>query len=112
MLLDLLIWGFWLTLAGYGFWYFFVAKTFQPLSLDDLALSWHLHKQQTGCTASRVHSLLTRNNEVVGFRCDCGYEFQQKRLITQRVRKPRVSFGYSEPSHYVESSVRKFEEKT
>jgi len=112
MLLYLLIWGFWLTLAVYGFWYFFIAKTFQPLTLDDLALTWRLHKQQTGCTASRVHSLLTRNNEVMRFKCKCGYEFQQKRLITQRVRKPRVSFGYFEPSRYVESSVRKLEEKS
>jgi len=112
MLLYLLILGFWLTFAVYGFWYFFIAKTFQPLTLDDLALTWRLHKQQIGCTASRVPSLLTRNNEVVGFKCECGYEFRQKRLITQRVRKPRVSFGYSEPSHYVESSVRKLEEKS
>ena len=47
MLLYLLILGFWLTFAVYGFWYFFIAKTFQPLTLDDLALTWRLHKQQT-----------------------------------------------------------------
>ena len=111
MLLYLLIWGFWLTLAVYGFWYFFIAKTFQPLTLDDLALTWRLHKQQAGCTASRVHSLLTRNNEVVGFKCDCGYEFRQKRLITQRVRKLRVSGGYSEASQSLKA-VRKLEEKS
>ena len=110
MLLYLLIWGFWLTLAVYGFWYFFIAKTFQPLTLDDLALTWRLHKQQTGCTASRVHSLLTRNNEVVGFKCECGYEFQQERLITQKVRKTHVSLGYSEASHFLKA-VRKLEEK-
>ena len=91
MLLNLLLWGFWLTLAVYCFWYFFMAKTFQPLTWDNLALTWRLHKQQTGCTASRVHSLLMSNNEVVGFRCWCGCEFRQRRLITQRVLKPRAS---------------------
>ena len=110
MLLYLLILGFWLTFAVYGFWYFFIAKTFQPLTLDDLALSWRLHKQQIGCTASRVPSLLTRNNEVVGFKCECGYEFRQKRLITQRVRKLRVSGGYSEASQSLKA-VRKLKEK-
>lgn len=110
MLLYLLIGGFWLTLAVYSFWYFFIAKTFQPLTLDDLALSWRLHKQETGCTAPRVHSLLSRNNEVVGFKCDCGYEFRQKRLITQRVRKSRVSAGYSEASQSFKV-MRKLEAK-
>ena len=84
-MLDLLVWGSWLILGGYSCWFFFQAKTFQPLTLDNLALTWELHKQQTGCKASRIHSLLAKNNEVVGFKCDCGYEFLQKRLITQKV---------------------------
>jgi hypothetical protein len=110
VLLFLLLSGFWLTFVGYGFWYFFMAKTFQPLTLDDLALAWRLHKQQTGCAASRVHSLLTRNDEVVGFKCECGYEFQQMRLITQRVRKPRVSIGYSGASQSLKA-IKMMEEK-
>jgi hypothetical protein len=93
MLLELLLLCFWLALAVYCFWYFFLAKTFQPLTLDDLALMWRLHKLQTGCTASRIHSLLERNDEVVGFKCECGYKFQQKRLITQKVGKTRISTG-------------------
>ena len=93
-----LLWGFWLTLAVYCFWYFFMAKTFQPLTWDNLALTWRLHKQQTGCTASRIHSLLTSDDEVVGFKCWCGCEFRQRRLITQRVLKPRVCEGYSKTS--------------
>jgi len=90
-MLDLLLWSSWFILGAYSFWYFFKAKTFQPLSLDDLALTWKLHKQKTGCTASCIHSLLTKNNEIVGFECDCGHEYLQKRLITQKVRKQRVS---------------------
>jgi hypothetical protein len=62
----------------------FKAKTVQPLTIDDLALTWKVHKQQKGCTASRIHSLIKENDEIIGFRCDCGYEFIQKRLITQR----------------------------
>lgn len=87
MLLGFLIAGFWVALAVYCFWYFFIAKTVQPLTLDELALIWRLHKQQTGCTSSRIHSLIESKNEVIGFRCDCGYVFKQKRLITQRISK-------------------------
>jgi len=108
MLLELLIGGFWLAFAVYCFWYFFLAKTFQPLTLDDLALMWRLHKLQSGCTASRIHSLIERNNEIVGLRCECGFEFQQKRLITQRVRKARISREISNSS---KSPARKVEEK-
>jgi len=79
--------GSWLILGVYSLWFFFKAKTFQPLTLDNLALTWKLHKQHTGCTASRIHSLLTKNNEIVGFKCNCGHEFLQKRLITQKVHK-------------------------
>ena len=84
MLLELLTLGFWSTLAAYTIWYLFKAETVQPLTIDDLALTWKVHKQQKGCTASRINSLIKENDEVVGFRCDCGYEFIQKRLITQK----------------------------
>ncbi len=83
MLLYLLMFGFWIALALYVLWFIFKAKTVQALTLDDLALTWKVHKNQKGCTASRIHSLIKENDEVVGFRCDCGYEFVQKRLITQ-----------------------------
>ena len=111
MLLGLLLGGFWLALAVYCFWYFFLAKTLQPLTLDDLALMWQLHKQQTGCKAARIHSLLERNKEVVGFRCECGYEFQQKRLITQRVSKALISRKYIVTAHSPKNSRREVEEK-
>jgi hypothetical protein len=110
MLLELLIVGSWLSFAAYCSWYFFKAKTFQPLTLDDLALTWRMHKQQTSCTASRLHSLLTRNNEVVGFKCECGYEFKQKRLITQKARKPQ-GFNGNLPHHTFKSPAGKWEEK-
>jgi hypothetical protein len=106
MLLGLLFVGFWVALAVYCFWYFFLAKTVQPLTLDELALIWRLHKQQTGCTSSRIHSLLESHNEVIGFRCDCGYEFKQKRLITQRVLKKG-----SESAAATLESTRKVEKK-
>ena len=84
MLLEVLTFGFWITLLGYGLWFFFKAKTVQPLTIDDLALTWKLHKQKTGCNASRLHGLIKEKDEVIGFSCDCGYNFIQKRLITQR----------------------------
>jgi hypothetical protein len=83
-MLEELVFGFWLALGAYVFWYFVKAKDFQPMMLDELALTWRLHKHQTGCKSSCIHDLLIRNDEVVGFRCQCGHEYIQKRLITQK----------------------------
>lgn len=77
--------GMWLSFVGYAFWFMFRASEFQSLTLDDLALLWRIHKCQTGCKASHLHDLLVKNDEVVGFKCGCGYHYLQKRLITQRV---------------------------
>ena len=48
MLIDLLMFGFWIVLVVYVFWFLFKAKTVQPLTLDDLALTWKVHKQESG----------------------------------------------------------------
>jgi hypothetical protein len=91
MLLILLVGSLWLAFGAYLLWFFFKAKTVQPLTLDDLALTWRVHKQQCGCNASRIHGLIKGNNEIIGFKCECGYEFIQKRLITQRPQDERVT---------------------
>jgi hypothetical protein len=91
MLLALLVSGFWATLVAYLLWYIFKAKTVQPLTLDDLALTWKVHKQRDGCNASRIHSMIKENDEVVGFQCECGYKFVQKRLITQNPHERHVA---------------------
>jgi hypothetical protein len=49
-----------------------------------------VHKQRDGCNASRIHGMIKENDEVVGFRCECGYEFVQKRLITQTPHERQV----------------------
>jgi len=59
-MLAALVLSSWLILGAYCFWLLFKAKTYQPLALDDLALTWKLHKGLTGCKASRVHSLLMK----------------------------------------------------
>jgi hypothetical protein len=91
MLVILLAGGFWIALVAYVLWYFFKAKTVQSLTLDNLALTWKVHKQRDGCNASRIQSMIKENDEVIGFKCECGYEFVQKRLITQNPQERRVS---------------------
>jgi hypothetical protein len=74
-------------LGLYIIWYFFEAKTYHSLNLDELAPMWKTHKQQTGCKSTNSQALLMKNNEVVGYKCSCGKNYCQKRLITQRAHK-------------------------
>ena len=87
MSLELFVFLLWITLTTYTIWFLFKAKTYQPLTLDDLALTWKLHKQKTKCKADHIQKLIKNNNKIIGFKCQCGYEFKQKRLITQEILK-------------------------
>jgi hypothetical protein len=82
----MVLWGVLFLFGVYAFWLVFRAKTFQPLTLDELALTWRLHKSEVNCKASAIRDVLVRNDKVVGFRCGCGYEFLQKRLMSQKVQ--------------------------
>jgi hypothetical protein len=59
-MLDIMVWSFWFLLGTYVTWFIFKAKDFAPLTLDELALSWRLHKQQTGCKESLIRELLVK----------------------------------------------------
>jgi len=73
--------------ATYFCWYAFVGKTLQPITNEEADLTWRLHKKNSGCKGSRITDMLSYRGKVIGFRCDCGYEFKQKRLLGQNVQK-------------------------
>jgi hypothetical protein len=86
-MLDVLMLIFWFLLGIYSFWFVTRAKRSQPMTLDELVMLWKIHKQQTRCNTplSSVNPIIDpRSNEFSGFRCDCGYQYQSKRLIVQR----------------------------
>ncbi len=88
-MIEILFGAVWTCLGVYIVWYFFKAETLHPLSSDDLTLTWQLHKNQTGCTASTINTIHVKNNHMVGFTCNCGYNHMNKRLITQKT-KPAI----------------------
>ena len=112
-MLDIIMVSSFVILGAYSLWFFFKAKTYQPLGLDELALMWKTHKQKADCKASRIDTLLLNNNQVVGYKCDCGNNYYQKRLITQKAHTftktklmPSVTKGFTGVLD-IESSMRK-----
>lgn len=89
-MVDFLFLGFWLVLLGFIVWYLFFAKTYQSVSKDDLAVRWKIHKTNSKCKSSKIEYLTIKNETVVGFRCGCGFEYKQKRLITQKIPESTI----------------------
>jgi len=59
-MLELLLLVPWFIFGAYSFWFFFQAKTLQPLTLNELIILCKLQKQQTGCDApiSKVEPII------------------------------------------------------
>jgi hypothetical protein len=110
MIWSLLVTSMWLTLGTYATWFFFRAETVQPLALEDLVLAYKLHKKQAKCPVQRVHTLYVKNRGIVGFRCGCGYEYVQKRLLSQKIRRRKqndtIHTTYYELSNLFETKKR------
>ncbi len=86
MWINILLAGSLAVFLGYFCWYVFVGKTLQPVTTEQIDLMWRLHKTQSGCKGSRITDLLSYKEKVVGYKCECGYEFKQKRLLAQNVQ--------------------------
>lgn len=96
-MLDLLLWILWFIFGAYSFWFFTQAKKLQPLTFDELVLLWKLHKQEAHCDASipKVEPIMNKHqHEFVGFKCECGYQYLSKRLITQRDARNLNMFSF------------------
>ena len=109
-MLDVLMWILWFLLGAYSFWFVTRAKRSQPLTLDELVTLWKIHKQQARCNTplSRVKPIIeSRSNEFSGFRCECGYAYQSKRLIVQRHALDRNMFAGASFNKGERSSILK-----
>jgi len=109
-MLDVLMWISWFLLGTYSFWFVTRAKISQPMTLDELVMLWKIHKQQARCSTplSSVKPIIdSRSNEFSGFRCECGYEYQSRRLIVQRHALDRNMFSGMRFSTGEQSSILK-----
>jgi hypothetical protein len=104
MWMEFLITVLFVVLGACYYWYFFDAKTEQPLTKGEVELMWKLHKKQTECAGSGK-DLLRNKDGIVGFRCECGYQFKQQRLMTQEARKLDISVECSEDSDLIKTET-------
>jgi hypothetical protein len=70
----------WLCFAVYAAWYFTSAKHYAPLTLDEAKILWKIHKKDAKCRARKMQ-IVSRGAKIIGFKCECGYKYLQKRPI-------------------------------
>jgi hypothetical protein len=97
-MIEFLMCTFWAVFIAYCFWLLTLAKKLQPMTLDELVILWKLHKQQARCNSpiSQVKPITGKNSdELLGFKCRCGYQYVSKRPIAQRAAGEYDMFTYT-----------------
>ncbi len=54
-----------------------------PINIEDANMIWKLHKRKTKCKGRNMQPV-TKNGEVVGFTCRCGYSYMPKRPLLSK----------------------------
>lgn len=64
--------------------FFALAKRSIPLTPDDAEVIWKMHRKDSGCRHSKWHFITRSRDKIIGFKCECGYEYKQKRPLLSR----------------------------
>jgi len=63
-------------------------KRTAPVSRDDAEVLWNMHKQKDLCLARKWKPTKRGKKNIVGFKCECGHAYTQKRPLLSRM--PRI----------------------
>jgi phage gp36-like protein len=61
-------------------WFFLSAKKHQPISAKEVEMLWKSHKHFSKCKAKKFEKI-SEGKKIIGYKCQCGYEHEQKRPI-------------------------------
>jgi len=81
MLLTTITLSAWTFFTGYLLWYITSAKRDALITVNDAKVLWKLHKQSANCTGHKWRRVTCKSGKVLGFECECGYKYTQKRLL-------------------------------
>jgi hypothetical protein len=80
----------WTCFAAYAIWYFTSAKHYAPLTPNEAKMLWKIHKQTAKCEGRKWREI-HRGRKIVGFTCECGYKYMQKRPIVAGAPQPAIT---------------------
>jgi hypothetical protein len=74
----------WVSFGCLAAWFMLSAKKHQAISPKELDLLWKSHKHFSKCKSKKFEKIM-KGEKIIGYKCQCGYEHQQKR--------PLLNFG-------------------
>jgi len=101
--LGALVIALWGTFGCYFVWFALSAKKIQEITTGDAYVLWKAHKQFAKCKALECIEIAS-GKKLVGFKCECGYEYIQK--------KPILNFGKIVNPTDLTQKVRKYPPST
>lgn len=71
---------------------FTLAKRSAPITVNDAKVIWTMHKKTTHCRGHKWQPIKRQKDKIVGFRCECGYKYTQKKpLVCKELKHGEVT---------------------
>ena len=86
-MLSMLMLTAWSSLAIGAVWCLTSAKRNAPITLNDAKMIWIMHRKSATCTRHKWQPITRREGKIIGFQCECGYKYTQKRPLVSRMPK-------------------------
>ena len=83
-MMDLLIIGVpitWLSFTCYLFWFITSANHNVFISKKYANTLWKIHKGNQCCNGKKWTAINHKEGKIIGFNCDCGYTYSQKKPV-------------------------------
>jgi hypothetical protein len=86
-MLDAVVLTAWSSFTVCVVWFFGFAKRSAPIAADDVKVMWAIHRKNAHCSGHKWQPIKQRKGKIVGFQCECGYKYTQKRPLISRIPK-------------------------
>ncbi len=74
-------------------------KRTAPITANEAKVMWTMHRQTAHCGCHKWQPIKLRKDKIVGFQCECGYQYTQKRPLVCGSPKRDVEYsGQISPS--------------
>jgi hypothetical protein len=80
----------WASFALCGAWCLTSVKRNTSITFSDAKMIWILHRKSANCTGHKWQPITRRKGKIIGFECECGYEYTQKRPLVSRIPKAQL----------------------
>ncbi len=78
----------------------FTIRRAVPISANEAKIIWKMHHETARCKGHNCKLLTRKRDKIVGFQCECGYTYTQKRPLVcrslkQNVEQPEYNIPFS-----------------